>query len=103
MFVKKLHTLDLKYFESLIKSFFLHQRTYIDEGGTRPKFDEHQGQMWESALFAVEKVEAKMKGPRKDNSPVQYIMICDLRNFAYRQLASYSCKFILYNVILLSR
>jgi hypothetical protein len=72
-------------------------RKYIDDGGTRLKFDEHQGQMWEKALFAVEIAEKNQKKPRKDKSPVQYIMVCDMNGFAYRQLASYTCMSIFEN------
>lgn len=65
-------------------------RGYMDAGGNREEFDRHQGQMWEKALAAVEGVELKMKGPRKDNSPVTYIMLCDMGGLQYRQLANFN-------------
>ncbi len=65
-------------------------RAYIDSGGTRRQFDQHQGQMWEQGLAAVEKVEATLRKPRKD--PVRYVIVCDLGRLEYRQLASVTCK-----------
>lgn len=68
-------------------------RTYIDSGGSRWGFDKHQGQMWEKALAAVERVEAKLghlHETRKDS--VSFLIVCDLQKLEYRQMSSLTCK-----------
>jgi hypothetical protein len=46
--------------------------------------------MWEKALYAVEKAEKALKKPRKD--PVRYMIVTDLLNMEYRQLATVKCN-----------